>query len=102
MSLATVKQLYADLEKIAPKNPGHLADAGMIALYNANLEQARSEYPDDKILSALPTGDHGNTHLGDLLACVGQLMAVLDDGKGGTPVAHVRGGHEDPPISRKI
>ena len=81
MILGTVNQLYDDVRAVAEREPSALADDGMAAIFNANLEEARIEYPEHPILKAIPKASSGTTRFNHLLVRVGQLKQVLEDGK---------------------
>lgn len=77
MSLGTVAQLYKDLETLS-KNSGHFAAEALLAIFNANLAEAKAKHPDDAVLKAIPVAS-GEVRIGDLLVRVGQLKAAMED-----------------------
>lgn len=80
MSFATVAQLYEDVQTLVKQEGGgQLIEDGMAAVFNANLEQAKTTHPDDKIIAAIPEVEGGNTRIAELLTSAGQLMRALQE-----------------------
>lgn len=88
MTLTRIRQLHHDLEKIAVKTPLALTEPGMMAIFNATLQKAISDHPDDEILTAIPPVDK-NTRLGDLLVRVGAVKQALEDSDGGISLTSI-------------
>jgi hypothetical protein len=78
MSQGTVRQLYDDLDKLVKKNPRDFANLAMQAIFNANLSEAKRDYPQNAVLQAIPECE-GQARLDDLLIRAGQLKQVLND-----------------------
>jgi len=76
MSLATVVQLHTDLGKLAQKSPEHFAEPAMIEIYNANLADAKAQYPEDAVIVAMPEAK-GQIRINDLFIRVGQMKATM-------------------------
>ncbi len=77
MSLATVTQLYSDLQRLADKNPVHQCDYSTVEAFNSNLLIAKEEYPESAELKAMSSANRGAT-LRELFVMAGQLKAILD------------------------
>ena len=81
MSFQTARQLYADLEIFTKKSFNELVDDRSVALFNANLADAKKDFPNSEIISAiLPVA--GIENYGDLLSSVGQMKALYEQKRG--------------------
>jgi hypothetical protein len=78
MSLATVGQLYQDINKLAQMMADKPAEASMVTIFNANLAEAKRAYPHHPLLSALAEAQE-QARIGDLLIRTGQLQAILKE-----------------------
>lgn len=78
MSLATVRHLHADMEKIVATMGTNPADDAMVAIFNANLAETKRAHPDNRILAALAPAAEG-IHIGYLFIRVGQLQVILQE-----------------------
>jgi hypothetical protein len=72
---AHAQQLYIDLGLLGESNVSQVGKA-LSSLYNTLLDEAKSRFPEDKLIEALtPVGD--SMHPRVLQALVGQLRLVL-------------------------
>lgn len=78
MSLRTVAQLHTDLQQLIRKDQYADVDSATVDLFNANLEEAKSQTPARAVLNAVPKAS-SSTSAADLLIYSGQLQAVLED-----------------------
>ena len=83
MSATTAKQLYTDVQSLITEHASRHITPNTVALFNANLDSALEEFPDDAILKAVGHATEETIYL-DLLTMLGQLMAA------GTEAAHAK------------
>lgn len=80
MSLATVQQLYTDVQTVVQKDgAGQLVEEETAAVFNAELAEAKQAHPAHSGITAIPEIRAGNTRMGDVLVCIGSLRAKLEE-----------------------
>ena len=78
MSLATIQLTYSGLEKLLPTMGDKPSDQVTLTAFNADLAEAQRIYPDNGLLSGLPTAPE-ELRIGELFMRYTQLLRILKD-----------------------
>jgi hypothetical protein len=82
--MATVEQMYRDIEKVTKNRGGDFVSEAVLSVFNANLTEAKKAHAENAIIGALQPA-RGQVRNAEFLLLVGQLKAAMDE--------------EQPPIS---